>query len=197
MYARAIDDAGARLRELHHEQAEEFGVALVALVLAVAATQVHPAFALPLLLGGLFVGARGVRACWRRWDLIDRLAGSRDAYVLAEVSAYAERQATVARRRTFAAAIRSTLQEAAPSSQVVAAASDLEALAAELEDDSLALDPSCAVACMRLAEEPEVSPLLDPAAPAGDLQSRVYRIRAGFSLAPSAAPHCYTNGAGR
>jgi hypothetical protein len=183
MYARAVDEAAARIRELHREQSEELGVALAALLLAVAATQVQPAFALPLLLGGLVGGARGVRAVWRRWDLVDRLAGSRDAYVLTEVHTYAKRQTTMSKRRAFAAVIREALEEAAPSSHVVAATDELEALASDLEDESLALDPASAVACMRLVEEAEGSPLLDHAASQNDLRSCIVRIRAGVTAA--------------
>jgi hypothetical protein len=36
-----------------------------------------------------------VRAVWRRWDLVDRLTGERDAYVISEVLAYASREATM------------------------------------------------------------------------------------------------------
>ena len=62
MYARAVDEAAARLRELRHEEWEDLGLAALALGLAVVATQVRPAFAMPLFLGGLAVGALGVRA---------------------------------------------------------------------------------------------------------------------------------------
>jgi hypothetical protein len=176
-----IDEAGIRLRELHREQAEELGVCLAAFLLAVAATRFQPALALPLLVGGLVVGVRGLRCVWRRWDLVDRLADSHDAYVLLDVSAYAERQATPARRRMFAAGIRAALDEAAPSSAVAASEDELSALAAELEDERLSLDPECAVACKRLVEEPDVSPLLDPAASEAALRASVDRIRAGFA----------------
>ena len=71
MYARAVDDASARLQELRQEEWQELGLAALALG--------------PLFLGGILVGARGVRALWRRWDLLDRLAGDHDAYTIAEV----------------------------------------------------------------------------------------------------------------
>jgi hypothetical protein len=73
MYARAVDEAAARLRELRHEEWEELGLAAVALGFALAATQVLPRLAAPLFLGGLPLWALGVRALWRRWDLVDRL----------------------------------------------------------------------------------------------------------------------------
>ena len=93
MYARAVDDAADRLRALRHEECEALGLAALALVLAVVAAEVRSrVLALPLFLGGLVVGALGMRALWRRWDLVERLSGDRDAYVIAEVRAYASRE---------------------------------------------------------------------------------------------------------
>ena len=66
MYARAVDDAAAHLRELRNEEWAEFALAALALGLSLAATQVRPALALPLFLGGVVVGVLGTRAFWRR-----------------------------------------------------------------------------------------------------------------------------------
>jgi hypothetical protein len=60
-------------------------------------------------------------------------------------------------------------------------ADELDALAAELEDDGLALDPVAAVACVRLLSDLPASPLLNPAAPVSDLRSRIRQIRSGFA----------------
>jgi hypothetical protein len=109
MHARAVDEGAARLRALRHEQWEDLGLGAVAIALAVAATHVQPQLAVPLFVGGLAVGLKGVRAAWRRWDLVDRLAGEGDAYVIPEVLAYASRQASMERRRTFASLLRSRL----------------------------------------------------------------------------------------
>jgi hypothetical protein len=177
MYARAVDDGAAELRALRHEEWEDLCLGAVAVAFAVAATKVLPELALPLFVGGIIVGARGVRAAWRRWDLVDRLANHIDAYVIPEVLAYASRHASMERRRTFASFLRSRLLTSDP--RIAAAAHDLEALVAELEDDSLALHPVAAVATMRLLSEPE-SPLLDHAAPGDELRSRVLQIRSGF-----------------
>jgi hypothetical protein len=182
MYARAVDAAEARLRELRYEEREDLGLAALALGLAVAATQVRPALAVPLFLGGLAVGALGVRALWRRWDLVERLAGERDAYVISEVLAFASREATMERRHSFAAFIRSTVRQPrlACEARVIATVEELEALASELDDGELALDPVCAVACMRLVSDLTESPLRNPAIPPEELRSRVRLIRAGF-----------------
>lgn len=182
MYARAVDEAAARLRELRHEEREDLGLAAVALLLAVAATQIGPVLAMPLFLGGLTVGAFGVRALWRRWDLVDRLAGERDAYVISEILAYASREATMERRHTFAAMVRSRLRQPGLALQprVDDAAEELEALASELGDGELTLDPAGAVACMRLLSDLAESPLLNPELPAEELRSRVHQIRSGF-----------------
>jgi len=185
MYARAIDDASVRLRELRHEEWEELGVAALALGLAIAATQFRPALAVPLFLGGLVVGALGVRALWRRWDLLERLSGEREAYVISEVLAFASREASMERRHSFAALIRSRLT-APVDVQVIAAAEELRALASELDDGEVALDPACAVACMRLLTDLTESPLLNPALPPEELRSRIRQIRSGFG--PSGRP---------
>ena len=103
MYARAVDDAADRLRELRREEWGDFGLAALALGLAVVGSQARPALAMPLFLAGLTVAGLGVRALWREWDLLDRLAGERHAYVIPQVLAYAAREATTERRRTFAA----------------------------------------------------------------------------------------------
>ena len=64
--------------------------------------------------------------------------------------------------------------------RLVAVADELEALASELEDDGLALDPVAAVACVRLLSDIPHSPLLNPAAPVAELRSRILQIRSGF-----------------
>jgi hypothetical protein len=186
MYARAVDDAATRLRELRREQWEDLALAALALGLALAATEIRPALAIPFFLGGLVVGALGVRALWRHWDILERLAGERDAYVISEVLSFASREATMERRRDFAAQIRSTLRGPVET-RVSAAAGELEALASELDDGELALDPACAVACMRLVSELAESQLLDPAPTPADLRSRVCKIRAGFTPCRMAA----------
>lgn len=99
MVARAVDDAAARLRELRREQWADFGLAAFVLALAVVATHIRPELALPLFVGGVFLVAAGMRAVWRRWDLVDRLAGDRDGRTIPEVRAYAERRAGISKRR--------------------------------------------------------------------------------------------------
>jgi hypothetical protein len=50
--------------------------------------------------------AGGVLAGWRRWDLLDRLVGERDAYAIPGVRARAEQEASMANRRSLSGAIR-------------------------------------------------------------------------------------------
>jgi hypothetical protein len=182
MYARAVDDAQARLRELRSEEWGHFGLAAVAIGLAVAASEASPALAVPLFLGGLALGAFGLRAFWHRWDLLERLAGERDAHVIPDVLAYASREAKLERRHALAAVIRSRLTEPEPGceTRLIGVMVELGALASELDDGALALDPACAVACTRLLSDTAESPLLNPALPAEDLRSRVHQIRSGF-----------------
>jgi hypothetical protein len=188
MYARAIDEASERLGELRREERDDLCLALLALGLAVGATQVLPALALPLLVGGLVLGVRGMTALWRRWDLVDRLAGERDAYVISEVLACAAREATLERRRDSAAVIRGLLRQPG-GARVDAVADELELLACELADSELELDPASAVACTRLLSDVGSSPLFNRALPQDELCSRIRQIRAGFSPSASIRPH--------
>jgi hypothetical protein len=183
MYARAVDEAEARLRELRRAAWEDFALAASVSALALAATQVWPPFALPLFVGGVVGWALGVRALWRRWDLVDRLAGERDAYAIPEVLDYALREATMERRRSLAAYLRRALEESRVTGEerVLAACDELEGLACELEDEGLVLDPACAVACLRLLSDVAASPLLNQELPAELLRSRASQIRAGFA----------------
>jgi hypothetical protein len=97
--------------------------------------------------------------------------------------------ATIESRRRLAASIRGTLgQPGLPIEiRVSATADELEALASALDDDTLELDPACAVACFRLVSDYSVSPLLNHAASAGELRSAVDRIRSGFTASRAAA----------
>lgn len=182
MYARAVEQADTRLRELRHEERGQLAIAAVALAASVVATEMLPALSAPLFIGGLVVGMLGARAIWRRWDLLDRLSGERDAHVISEVRAFASREATMERRLSFAALVRSRLREATlvNDARLPVVAGELQALASELEDDDLTLEPACAVACMRLLSDLHGSPLLNQALPAEDLRSRVRQIRSGF-----------------
>jgi hypothetical protein len=183
MYARDVDEAAAQLHELRLSEWENLGLAALAFGGALAATQSWRELAVPLFLGGLAVTALGMRALWRRWDVIDRLAGDRDAYVIPEVLAHASREATMERRRTFAAIIRATTLAAgdAHGAPGHAVAFELESLARELEDEALELDPPSAVACLRLLTDTQGSPLLDPQpASTDELRARIRHVRSGF-----------------
>jgi hypothetical protein len=179
MIARAVDDAGSRLRDLRREEWEESAVAAAALALAVAASAIHPDFALPLFLGGVFVGFRAVLASWRRWDLVDRLVSEPDAYAIPEVRTHAEQKASMSNRRSLSRAIRWRLEHG-ENPRVLAASSELAALADELADPHLEVEPACAVACSRLLTDGATSPLINSALPAEDVRSHVLQIRAGF-----------------
>jgi hypothetical protein len=183
MNARAVDDAALQLRELRREAWEDLGLGALALALAVAAAQLLPGLAFPLFVGGLAIGARGMRALFRRWDLVDRLAGEGDAYVISEVLDYASRENTMERRRSFAALIRAPLDDPAED-RLRIVAEELEALAIDLEDGELELEPSCAVACRRLLSDLDESPLLNPALRPEELRSRIHHIRHGFGPRP-------------
>lgn len=182
MYASAVDEAARRLRDLRQDEWLDLGLGVLAFGLAVSATELYPPLALPLFVGGVAASCLGVRALWLRWDLVDRLASERDAHAIAEVRAYASREASPKRRRAYAAGIRARLADpvfaAGPGH---AAVTELEALAGELEDAALALDPVYAVACARLVGDPAQSRLLRPDPGGQELRSRVRQVRSGFS----------------
>lgn len=111
------------------------------------------------------------------------------------------------RRRTFAAMIRNRLDESRLDSEdgVREAAEDLEALACELENPELELEPACAVACLRMLSDLVESPFLNPGLGSSDLRSCVRQIRSGFHLGRARGRPCsrgcarndLTPGAGR
>jgi hypothetical protein len=179
MDARTVDHAATRLRELRHEEWSDLVLAGATFALSLTATRYVPELALPLFAGGMAVAMLGTRAAWRRWEIVDRLAAEPDAYRIAEVREHAAHEATMARRRALAGYARAWLEEPVPD-PVRACAADLEALAADLEDERLTLDPAKAVACARLLADPRFSPFLGPGIPQDELRSRIRQIRAGF-----------------
>lgn len=68
--------------------------------------------------------------------------------------------------------------------RVAAVAEELEALACDLEDEGLELDPACAVSCLQLLTDSSESLLLNDVRPAEDTRARIRRIRGGFAPAP-------------
>ena len=167
------------MHDLRREEWEDFAVAVAAFALAVAASSLRPAFAFPLFLGGALLAFRAVLAGWRRWDLLDRLLVEPDAYAIPEVRVRAEQQASMANRRSLNRAIRFRL-ELGENPRVAANADDLAALAKELVDPQLVLDPVCAAVCSRLLTDEVGSPLINFELPADDLRSQLLQVRSGF-----------------
>ena len=182
MYAWEVDRATIELRGLRQEEWVNAALAALAFGFALGASGLAPSLAVPLLVGGLASTFLAVRAFWRRWDLLDRLALDRDAYRIREVRLVADRSATMETRHVLAASIRRLLEHPGYpcAARVRADAEGLEALARELDDPALSLDPACAVACKQLLTEATVSPLFNEALPADDAGARVRQIRAGF-----------------
>jgi len=151
--------------------------------LALGASGLSPSLAVPLLVGALASTFLAVRAFWRRWDLLDRLTFDRDAYRIPEVGVLGGRSATMEARHVLSQSIRRLLEPTGYpyAARVRAEAEGLEALARELDDPTLVLEPACAVACKQLLTEPISSPLFNEALPADDAGVRVRQIRAGFS----------------
>ena len=182
MYTRVLEEAEARLVDLHHDEVQRIALSAVALGASLAATVVYEPLVMPLFLGGLALGVLGIGAIWRHWDLLDRLADDRDAYGIPAVRDYAARDARMDRRRGNAAQIRAWIAEQSlpEDARIVQSAEALEELARELEDETLDLDPACAIACRRFVTDPLASPLFNEALPAADVGSTIVRIRSGF-----------------
>ena len=181
MYAWELEETQTRLRVLRQAEWDDAALAALAFGSALAASELLPAFAFPLTVGALAAAFLALRAFWRHWELVDRLLLERDAYQIREVRRRAERSAAMVNRQLLATSIRSLLKEPGYASpeRVRAAADELQALAAELDDPELSLDPACAVACDRLLMD-GTSPLFNPALPADDTGARLRQIRAGF-----------------
>jgi len=182
VYARALEETTVELRELRREEWWNLGLAALTFAVALGATQLLPALAVPLTVGGLAAAFLAARSFWRRWALVDRLLLDRDAYQIPDVRKRAERSATPENRHSLAKSIRFMLDQpsCASAARVHALAGELAALARDLDNAELSLTPACAVACERLLTDGSVSPLLNPALPADDTGARLRQIRAGF-----------------
>jgi hypothetical protein len=182
--AAAVRSQQARqeLHDLRVEEWSELALGILAMALSLVATQTAPKLAFPLLLGGFFVTFRGVLASVRRWELFERLLVDSDAYDIPEIHARAVLIASFRNRVLLAETIRSALAGAGPyqASRLELVAGELAALADELTDETLSLDPYCAVRCQRLLNDGAESPLVNPGLPADGLRSTIRRIRAGF-----------------
>ncbi len=179
MTARAVEHASLELRDLRREEWGDAALALVAFALALGATAARPDLALPLFLGAVFVVCRAVVIGWRRWDLLDRLVCERAAYTIPEVQARGAQLVSMEARRTLSSSIQWRL-ELAENPRVAVAADELAALADELLDEELELDPVCAAACSHLLTDGMTSPLLNRELPLEDVRSQVFQIREGF-----------------
>jgi hypothetical protein len=173
--ARAIIEAEARVAELRGDEWQQLGLAALALSASLVMTVAYEPLVVPLFFGGMAMWLLGIRSLWRCWDLVDRLADDRDAYVISAVRAYAARDARMDRRHANAASLRYWASQA-DLTEVVA---ELEQLARDLEDADLDLSPACAIVCRRLLTDPTVSPLLNRGG-TSDLHETIVEIERGF-----------------
>jgi hypothetical protein len=174
MNARQVDDATTRLHDLQIEGIGDLALAVLATGLALTATQVRPALAIPFLLGAFAVGFLGLRAYVRRTFLVEDLAGDPDAYTIPAVRRFALRATAPQHRHDLARSIRIALTG---SSGVVAdrfraVQPELEELVVVLEDDDHPLDPYAIVTLERWLNDPCGS-FRDPDAPVAELRSRL------------------------
>jgi hypothetical protein len=174
--ARAVIEAETRLAELRRDEWQQLGLSALALAASLAMTAAYEPLVAPLFVGGMAMWLLGIRSLWRRWDLVDRLADDRDAYVISAVRAYAARDARMDRRHTNAASLRYWATQA----DLTEVVSELEQLACDLENADLDLSPACAIVCRRLLTDPTVSPLLNVGL-TDDLHETIVEIERGFS----------------
>jgi hypothetical protein len=182
MTAQTIKDAGNRLHELRQDEWSDLSLAALAIGLALVASVLHPPLALPLFIGALASAALAGRAFFRRLELFDHLLLDRDAYAIPEIRRCAENIASMESRRALAQAVRTRLTPApgyAVTERVAVAAEELKSLASELDDETLSLDPACAVRCYRLLNNYADSPLLNTLLPAQDVEIWIRQIRSG------------------
>jgi hypothetical protein len=183
MAAQTIKEVEQQLHELRQDEWSDIALAALAMALALAASILHPPFALPLFIGALASSVLAGRAFFRRLELSDHLLLDRDAYVIPEIRRRAEDMASMENRRALAQTVRARLTPVTGYSRpprIAAAADELVSLASELDDERLSLDPTCAVQCHRLLNDFVHSPLLNNLLPEQDLHVWIRQIRCGF-----------------
>jgi hypothetical protein len=182
VHARAVVEAETRLVDLRRDEWHQLGLSALALGASLAMTAAYELLVAPLFVGGMALWLLGIRSLWRRWDLVDRLADDRDAYVIPAVRTYAARDARMDRRRTNAASLRYWATQA----DLTEVVGELEQLTRDLENADLELSPACAIVCRRHLTDPTVSPLLNGGL-ADDLHETIVEIERGFSAVPKTA----------
>jgi hypothetical protein len=177
VHTHALIEAETRLAELRRDELQQLGLGALALGASLAMTAAYEPLVGPLFVGGMAMWLLGIRSLWRRWDLVDRLADDRDAYVISAVRAYAARDTRMDRRHANAASLRFWASQPDVTEDVG------EQLARDLDDADLDLSPASAIVCRRLLTDPTVSPLLNGSL-AGNLHDTIAEIERGFSAGP-------------
>lgn len=188
MDARDVEQAEDRLRGFGERGLAQLAAGVLALTGAVAAPALAPSLAIPIFVAGTALACLGAAALVRRSFLLDDLVTDRDAYAIGGVRLHALRAASTDHRRRAAESVRMLL-EAPPSGLEARVEHErplLEELADELADDTLPLDPRCAVELERLLEGRTLGALYDAGVPAADLHAALIRILGGFAQRPAA-----------
>jgi hypothetical protein len=129
---------------------------------------------MPFLLGALGVGFLGVRALVLRTFMVEDLAGDRDAYVIPAVQRFGQRAADRSHRHDLARSIRVALTSSSGTTleRLRAVQSELDELAALLEDDGVAIDAYSMILLDRWLRDPGGS-FRNPAVPVAEVRSRL------------------------
>lgn len=185
MTARAVERAGDELRELRARSLDAVLLAAPAFAAALAATWLWPPLAFPLFAGACVVAFRGVLAYVRRQLLVEDLALDPDAQSLDEVRRFALRAASRENRVELARTVRRMLAASQGRAVCVEAnRTQLEELAAALEDEGLELDPTEAVRLNRMAAT-NWSSLYDPGSTPANARNGLVHVLNGFHHARS------------
>ena len=179
MNARQVDEAARQLGGLTAQTVESLALAVAAVGLALAASQLRPSLALPLLAGGIGVGYLGMRAFVRRAFLIEDLAVDPDALLIPAVERYAQRAASPRHRRVLAGSLRSALNGSSndTAARFLTVRPELEELIGALEDDRLEWEPRVAVALEQWLDD-RAGSFRNRGVPAAQLQATLRTILA-------------------
>jgi hypothetical protein len=177
MTARQVDQAARRLRELRAQTVTDLVLAVAAFALALTASRLIPALAVPLLIGATGIAFLGIRALVRHTFLVEDLAVDREAYAIPDVCEFGRRAASPEHRQELARSVRVALTDSTHEvgARLTAVRAELEQLIAALEDDSLRWKPQAAVTLERWLNNPAGS-FRDPSVPVVELRSRLRSI---------------------
>jgi hypothetical protein len=189
MLARELQEASGDLRHSRRLATQAALLAAVTATGVVVAALAAPALVIPLAAGTGLELAVVCAARYTHRERVARLALEPAAYLLPEVERYGRRQVEPGQRARLSAWIREIVAEASVpgnlylADRVARFAHELEALARDLVQPGVHVQPASVVACRRLLTHTVESPLYNPRLSSDELKLALRRIRAGISVA--------------